>query len=215
MNLDQERREMVERQLKARDIHDERVLQAFRDVPRHLFVPEDKRSMAYADSALATMEGQTISQPYMVALMTQLLKLPADRTLTVLEIGTGSGYQAAIIAALGHSVVTVERREHLTEFARQNLDRAGYGERVTAVVSDGSMGWPAAAPYERILVTAGAPDIPHELTEQLAPGGRLVIPTGPRSVQQLKVIDKEPDGALKTRDSIACCFVPLIGKSGF
>ncbi len=202
---------MVREQLIARGIKDQRVLAAFRRVPRHEFVPAALRAAAYDDSALPIGAGQTISQPYMVALMTELLGLRGGET--VLEVGTGSGYQAAILAELAGRVVTIERLAGLTETARATLARLGY-TKIEFVTGDGSAGYPPGAPYNAIVVTAGCPDIPAPLAEQLAEGGRLVLPVGDRSLQTLVVATKT-GGKLKETSSVACRFVPLVGKYGW
>ncbi|MCS6950097.1 MAG: protein-L-isoaspartate(D-aspartate) O-methyltransferase [bacterium] len=203
---------MVRYQLEARGITDPRVLDAMRKVPRHLFVPPERVHDAYSDHALPIGEGQTISQPYMVALMTQLLQpAPSHR---VLEIGTGSGYQAAILAALADEVVTVEREEVLSQRAQEVLRSLGY-RNITFVVGDGSEGYPPLAPYDGIIVTAGAPFVPTPLVDQLAPGGRLVIPVGHRYEQVLTVVYKDEQGRIHISEHGYCVFVPLIGKHGW
>lgn len=208
---DDQRRAMVEEQLVERDIEDPRVLDAMRSVPRHAFMPQRVRALAYADRAVGIGAHQTISQPYMVALMTELLELqPEDR---VLEIGTGSGYQTAILAELAREVVSIERHESLAKSARETLDALGYGN-VRIIVGDGTKGWPENAPYDAIIVTAGAPKIPGPLGDQLAPNGRLVCPVGPRELQQLIRLRQTPEGLVRER-SIRCTFVPLIGREGW
>ncbi len=210
---DQSARErMVRYQLEARGIHHPRVLDAMRSVPRHLFVPAERAGDAYSDHALPIGEGQTISQPYMVALMTQLLDpAPSDR---VLEVGTGSGYQAAILAELADEVVTVERDPVLSERAQEVLDALGY-RNITFVVGDGTEGYLPLGPYDRIIVTAGAPFIPQPLIEQLTPGGKLVIPVGHRYEQVLTVAEKDAEGHLHLSEHGYCVFVPLIGRHGW
>ncbi len=206
------RERMVRYQLEARGIHHPRVLDAMRKVPRHLFVPPERVHDAYSDHALPIGEGQTISQPYMVALMTQLLDpAPSDR---VLEVGTGSGYQAAILAELANEVVTIEREPALSQRAQEVLNALGY-RNITFVVGDGTEGYTPLAPYDRIIVTAGAPFIPQPLVEQLAPGGRLVIPVGHRYEQVLTVAEKDPEGKLHVSEHGYCVFVPLIGRHGW
>jgi len=203
---------MVERQLRGRGIRDEAVLAVMASLPRDLFVPPDLRSQAYSDDALPIASGQSISQPYMVARMTELLEpRPGTR---VLEVGTGSGYQAAVLAALGCSVISVERHAALADAARARLDNLGLAGAVTVVVGDGSVGWPEKAPFDGIVVTAAAPAVPKTLQAQLADGGRLVIPVGPRRRQELILIVRHGD-ALERRECGACVFVPLVGKSGF
>ncbi|HTP03532.1 MAG TPA: protein-L-isoaspartate(D-aspartate) O-methyltransferase [Nitrospirota bacterium] len=211
MNYESERRRMVDEQIAARGVKDERVLAAMRKVPRHEFLPEAIRGMAYGDHALPLGEGQTISQPYMVALMTELLEL--QDTERVLEIGTGSGYQAAVLAELCQKVYTVERVKMLADRARATLGRLGY-TRVAIKVYDGTYGWKDMAPFDAIMVTAGAPDIPAPLVEQLREGGRLVIPVGERYGQVLMKVVKTAGGIITVK-SIPCIFVPLIGNHGW
>ncbi len=203
---------MVARQLRDRGIADERVLAAMGAVPRELFVPAEIQHDAYADAALPIGAGQTISQPYMVAKMTEDLAVrPGDR---ILEIGTGSGYQAAILAWLGARVTSLERQVSLIPDARAALDAAGSGDAVTIREADGSLGDPDGAPWDGILVTAAAPAIPQALRDQLRDGGRLVIPVGSRDHQRLMVVTRHGDDWLEEPDS-ACIFVPLIGAGGF
>ncbi len=202
---------MVSEQIEARGIKDKRVLEAMREVPRHLFVPSSLKERAYDDTPLSIGEGQTISQPYMVALMTELLRLQGDEK--VLEVGTGSGYQAAILAKLAKYVYTVERIPLLADEAKKRLDELGVNN-VQIVVGDGSRGLPQHSPYQGIIVTAGAPRVPEVLIEQLAEGGRLVIPVGSSSLQMLTVVEKERD-KLTTREEGTCIFVPLVGKYGW
>lgn len=206
------RERMVKHQLAARGITNERVLEAMRKVPRHLFVPPERYIDAYSDHAMPIGEGQTISQPYMVALMTELLE--PEPTHHVLEVGTGSGYQAAILAELVHEVVTIEREEILSQRAREVLAALGY-QNIFYAVGDGTEGYPAYAPYDGIIVTAGAPFIPQPLVEQLAPGGRLVIPVGHQYEQVLTVAQKDEAGNLRLSEHGYCVFVPLIGKHGW
>jgi protein-L-isoaspartate(D-aspartate) O-methyltransferase len=202
---------MVETQIAARGVKTGTVLDAMREVPRHLFVPEHLRSEAYADHPLAIGEGQTISQPYMVAIMTETLAVrPTDR---VLEIGTGSGYQTAVLARLARHIVSIERHAALAERARQALDLVG-ATNVEIVVGDGTQGAPGHAPFDRILVTAGAPSVPDTLRSQLADGGRLVIPVGPSGFQRLVIVERQGE-AYSTREGEACVFVPLIGVHGW
>ena len=202
---------MVERQLEARGIKDRRVLEGMRDVPRHLFVLPAYRERAYEDCPLPIDERQTISQPYMVAWMTELLSLEGDET--VLEIGTGSGYQAAVLSKLARFVYTVERIPALAESARERLRDVGI-TNVEVVVGDGTEGLPEHAPYEGIIVTAGSPSVPPLLVEQLADRGRLVIPVGSSGVQMLTVIEKRGDRTI-AREEGSCIFVPLVGKYGW
>jgi protein-L-isoaspartate(D-aspartate) O-methyltransferase len=203
-----EREQMVEHQLVARGIADARVLEAMRRVPRHLFVEEALRDRAYGDHPLPIGEGQTISQPFMVARMTELLKLTGREK--VLEIGTGSGYQAAVLAELAARVCTVERIARLAARARQTLEGLGY-RNVWVRTANGTFGWPDEAPLDRILVAAGAPGVPPPLLEQLAEGGRLVMPVGAVDSQRLQVVDKTEGETRITEDS-GCVFVKLIGK---
>ncbi len=202
---------MVRRQLRARRIIDRRVLDAFGKVPRHLFVPECRRGQAYEDYPLSIGEGQTISQPYMVALMTERLELKGDER--VLEVGTGSGYQTAILAELCESVVTIERFGMLSVRAKETLDSLGYAN-ITYCVGDGTRGVEKHAPYDRIIVTASSPDVPQPLIDQLADSGLIVIPVGRGFSQDLLVVRRE--GAdINTEFVCKCVFVPLVGKYGF
>lgn len=206
--FESERWAMVEIQLRRRGIRDERVLQAMQEVPRHEFVPLPYRPEAYEDRPIAIGDGQTISQPYIVAAMTEAAGVkPGDN---VLEIGTGSGYQAAILAQLGAKVNTLERIPRLAETARERLSRLGY-VGVQVIAEDGSEGYPVEAPYAAILVTAAAPAVPHVLTGQLEERGRLVIPVGTLRLQTLQVITKR-GSELSVRDLDPCQFVPLVGK---
>lgn len=211
INFEKERRRMVDEQVVGRGVKDERVLAAMRKVPRHEFLPEAIRGMAYQDSALPLGEAQTMSQPYMVALMSEILELKG--TERVLEIGTGSGYQAAVLAELCGKVYTVERVKMLADRARAALDRLGY-RSVAIKVYDGTYGWKDMAPFDAIMVTAGAPDVPAPLVDQLTVGGRMVIPVGERFGQTLLKIVKTPEGPV-TEKSIPCLFVPLIGNHGW
>jgi protein-L-isoaspartate(D-aspartate) O-methyltransferase len=211
INYEKDRGRMVDEQILWRGIRDERVIAAMRRVPRHEFLPEAIRGMAYQDSALPLGEGQTMSQPYMVARMTELLGLQgAER---VLEIGTGSGYQAAVLSELCGKVYSVERIKLLAERARLNLDRLGY-RSVAIKVYDGTYGWKEMSPFDAIMVTAGAPDVPAPLVDQLREGGRMVIPVGDRYGQVLLTIVKTPSGPVTER-SIPCTFVPLVGNHGW
>ena len=202
---------MVEDQLRTRGIRDERVLAAMGKVQRHLFVSENLQDRAYDDSALPIGEGQTISQPYMVALMTELLELKGHEK--VLEIGTGSGYQAAVLSLLASEVFSVERVELLALGARRLMEKLEYAN-VRIIVSDGTAGLPQESPFDGIIVAAGAPEIPQQYIDQLEDNGRLVIPVGSRYSQILYNIRKTVEG-IKTSFSTACVFVPLIGESGW
>ncbi len=211
-NFDELRRWMVEVQLRSRGIRDRRVLDAFLRVPRHEFVwPVDAPS-AYGDHPMPIGHGQTISQPYMVALMTEKLNLRGDEK--VLEIGTGSGYQAAILSLLAREVWTVERIPELHERAKKTLERLGF-DNVRAVLGDGTLGLPSEAPFDRIIVTAAAPAVPDELVEQLAPGGVAVVPVGDRMLQRLTILRKSEDGHVEREEDVPCVFVPLIGRKGW
>jgi protein-L-isoaspartate(D-aspartate) O-methyltransferase len=202
---------MVAEQLEARGIDDPDILEAFRAVPRHAFVEGDQ---PYGDHAMPVGSGQTISQPYIVARMTQLGRPRGGwRGAPILEIGTGSGYQAAILAELGVDVTSIERHEALATDARRRLEEAGY-PHVNVVVGDGTEGWPAGAPYRSILVTAGGPSVPQPLLEQLDPdGGRLVMPVGGREHQLLTLVERNGDD-LVSRELEPVVFVPLIGQYG-
>ena len=203
---------MVAEQVRARGIQDRRVLEAMEAVPRDRFIDPSLRYRAYADEAVPIDAGQSISQPYMVARMTELLApRPGDR---ILELGTGSGYQAAILAWLGAVVVTIERHPSLAEDARRRLDDLGLGDRVEVRTADGSLGYPEGGPYDGIVVTAAAPSIPMELRDQLADGGRLVIPVGPRDQQTLALVVRDGQEWRETSHG-ACVFVPLVGPGGF
>jgi len=204
--------QMVERQLRGRGIRDERVLGAMAAVPRHRFVRAEDIDRAYDDAALPIEAGQTISQPYIVAWMTQALQLQSGQS--VLEIGTGCGYQAAVLVEMGGRVTTVERHEDLAALARRRLADLGYAERAEVVVGDGTLGWPPYAPYDRIIVTAAAPYLPRPLEEQVRPGGRIVIPIGGRENQHLYTCDRLEDRIRDVRQ-IACRFVPLVGAEGW
>lgn len=202
---------MVQSQLVARGVHDERVLEAMLKVPRHLFVDEALRDQAYSDHPLPIAEKQTISQPYIVALMTESLKLKG--TEKVLEIGTGSGYQSAILAELAGRVFSIERYPELGYRANSILRKLGYKNFIIRV-GDGSLGWPDDAPFDGIIVTAGTPQIPQPLIDQLAMGGRLVVPVGDRLAQDLFLIRREAEGIEKTNLG-AVRFVNLVGKWGW
>ena len=203
---------MVEQQLRDRGIDDERVLDAMERVPRHVFVPERLRDRAYDDAALPIGSGQTISQPYMVARICEALSLHGNER--VLDVGTGSGYQAAVLAELADQVHTIERLAELAKAAQASLQEAGYGDRVHVHVGDGTLGLPEHAPFEAIAVAAAAPELPASLYEQLEPRGRLVVPVGKRHGQQLQLIVRSPEGPAVVR-SVSCRFVPLLGEEGF
>src|SRR5450759_1437341 len=210
------RAEMVERQLRGGGIRDERVLAAMAQVPRELFVPAESVARAYLDGALPIASGQSISQPHMVAHMTELLDVRPG--MRVLEVGTGSGYGAAVLAALGARVISMERLPELAEAARSRLAGLGLGlglaEAVRVVVGDGSLGCPADAPFDGIIVTAAAPRVPAALPAQLADGGRLVVPVGMRARQELVLVVRRGD-SFEERDCGPCVCVPLIGEGGF
>jgi len=206
------RERMVDEQIAARGITDKRVLDAMREVPRHLFVEEAMAKQAYMDNPMPIGEGQTISQPYIVALMSELLQVQPG--MKVLEIGTGSGYQAAVLARLGADVHTVERIPRLCEAARERLLSMGLFN-VHVKQDDGTLGWPSIAPFDRIIVTAGGPEVPQPLLEQLAEDGRLVMPVGPgRRLQSLVLVEKK-DGEVLRRDYGGVQFVDLVGAHGW
>jgi protein-L-isoaspartate(D-aspartate) O-methyltransferase len=207
-----ERQRMVDRQLRRRGIRDERVLSAMLAIPREDFLPAELRVCSYQDGPVDIGYGQTISQPYMIALMAELLELTG--TETVLDVGGGSGYHAAVLGALAARVISIELIPALARRAEQNLRRTGWGSNVTMVCGDGSQGWPDGAPYDGISVAAGAPDVPAPLVAQLNDPGRLVIPVGSSVDQELRVIAKS-GGALEDRVATMCRFVPLRGHSGW
>lgn len=211
MSREAERKQLVH-QLASHGICDLRVLQAIEAIPREAFVPADAQAAAYEDHALPIGIGQTISQPYMVALMTQELSLRG--TETVLEVGTGSGYQTAILSKLCERVVTIERIRELSERAQRALAALEI-ENVEFLVGDGSVGWEPGAPYDRILVTAGSPEIPPQLLRQLAPEGRLVIPVGRENPLKLQTIVNDPERGRLVIDVCECSFVPLVGAAGW
>lgn len=212
VNFDISRKRMVQEQVISRGITDSRLIETLFRIPRHLFVQEAMAAQAYSDGPLPIGEKQTISQPYIVALMTEQLELNSSDH--VLEIGTGSGYQTAILASLVRRVWTIERIRPLAMQARKVLDSL-HLLNVNIKVGDGTLGWPEEGPFDAILVTAGAPAVPETLAFQLAPGGRLVIPVGDESSQTLFRIRKETDGSLTRETGIGCRFVPLIGQQGW
>jgi protein-L-isoaspartate(D-aspartate) O-methyltransferase len=207
---DAQRREMVERFVAARGVDDPRVLAAMLEVPRHWFVPEPLRAKAYGDHSLPIGHGQTISQPSVVGLMTQ--RLAVETGQKVLEIGTGSGYQAAILSRLARTVYSLERIDELARAASSTLRGLGY-QNVSVKAFDGTYGYPGGAPYDRILVTAGAHEIPETLLEQLAVGGRLVAPVGPAHRQRIRVVRRRKTDFAR-EDGEEVVFVPLLGKFG-
>ncbi|MDD2736057.1 MAG: protein-L-isoaspartate(D-aspartate) O-methyltransferase [Desulfuromonadaceae bacterium] len=215
MNFEIMRRKMVQDQIVSREIRDRRVIDAMLKVPRHIFVQEAFAAQAYSDKALPIGEKQTISQPYIVALMTE--KLALTGTEKVLEIGTGSGYQTALLASLADRVFSAERIRPLALRARKCLDSLKlFNIQLRINDSEGSpVGWEDEAPFDAIIVTAGAPDIPAVLTDQLASGGRMVIPVGTDTEQQLLIIVKNDTGELLYEPSVMCRFVPLIGRQGW
>lgn len=205
------RHEMVAWQIEARGVRDRAVLEAMRTVPRHRLVPDDVRAYSYEDTPLPIGWGQTISQPYIVALMTELAQVrPGHR---VLEVGTGSGYQAAVLAQMGAEVYTIEILEPLAERAARDLQTLGY-TNVHVRAGDGYLGWPEAAPFDAVIVTAGATHVPQPLIDQLKPGGRMVIPVGETlHNQSLRLLEKREDGSLEERDVLPVRFVPLTGPN--
>lgn len=205
------REAMVDHQLRARGIRDPRVLRAFAEVPRHLFVPEHLRGMAYDDAPLPIGHGQTISQPLMVALMLEALEIEGHER--VLDVGAGSGYQAALLGHMAREVVSVEVVPELARMARRNLERAGI-TNVKVIEGDGSLGYAPDAPYDAIVVAAGSPDVPQPLLDQITEGGRLVIPIGPRYGQSCYRLRKK-GGRVRRDDLGACAFVPLVGEGGW
>jgi protein-L-isoaspartate(D-aspartate) O-methyltransferase len=203
---------MIEKQLRNRGIHDERVLEAMRRIPRDQFVPEDQRDEAFSDAPIPIGYGQTISQPYMTALMAQLLELQGHEK--VLDVGTGSGYHAAVLAALARRVISIERIPQLCVLARANLARTGLDHNITVVCGDGSLGVPGQAPFDAISVAAAAPHTPPALLDQLAGPGTLVIPVGTRADQNLRVVRRH-NGKIDTRVVSGCRFVPLVGRDAW
>lgn len=207
------RREMVEKQIKRRGVHEERVLEAMLEVPRHLFMKGYSLDVAYGDHAMPIGHGQTISQPYMVAIMSQVLVRSVACFDKVLEIGAGSGYQAAILSLLFRKVITVERVRPLAEESGTRLKELGYSN-VTVITGDGTLGYAGEAPYDGIIVTAAAPRVPSAVKEQLNEKGSIVIPVGSRFLQYLEIIKKKDD-TFTTRSADGCVFVPLIGVDGW
>jgi protein-L-isoaspartate(D-aspartate) O-methyltransferase len=205
------RMKMVEDQLVRRGIANQKVLEAMRKIQRHLFVNEKERDRAYDDTPLTIPCSQTISQPYMVALMTELIE--PDKTKTVLEIGTGSGYQAAILAETCKQVYSIERHQELAEQADNILKKLGY-ENVKIKTDDGTVGWKEKAPFDAIIVTAGAPEVPDILVKQLNEQGKMVIPVGTHYRQNLELVQKRGDSYIK-KTICGCIFVPLIGRGGW
>jgi protein-L-isoaspartate(D-aspartate) O-methyltransferase len=204
---------MVEHQIRRRGVRDRRVLEAMTSVPRHLFMPGYSDEAAYGDHAMPIGHSQTISQPYMVAVMTQLLVRNAAGRGKVLEIGAGSGYQAAILSLLFELVISIERIAPLAEETEKRLRELGYGN-IRIVVGDGTLGHAPQSPYDGIMVTAAAPHIPEALTQQLADGGCLVVPVGSRFLQELRIVTKK-EGKLAMDTADGCVFVPLVGKDGW
>ncbi|MBC8256442.1 MAG: protein-L-isoaspartate(D-aspartate) O-methyltransferase [Candidatus Marinimicrobia bacterium] len=198
--------QMVEKQIERRGIKDPRVLKVMRETPRHHFIPPHLEKMAYNDGPLPIGEGQTISQPYIVALMTELLELKGDEKM--LEIGTGSGYQAAVLSALVSQVFSIEIVKNLVDSATVRLNKLGY-KNITTRWGDGYIGWPEEAPFDGIIVTAAPDKIPQPLIDQLMVGGRLVVPTGTRR-QELKIITKNDDGTIQSKNIIPVRFVPMV-----
>jgi protein-L-isoaspartate(D-aspartate) O-methyltransferase len=208
----EERLRMVDRQIRARGVKDPAVLEAMATVPRHEFVPDSVRGSAYADHPLPIGEGQTISQPYIVALMTEALAVDADDR--VLELGTGSGYQAAVLAAIVDTVFTIEYFEALADRARGDFERLGLGN-IIVKAGDGWLGWPEHAPFDAVIVTFAAPTVPPAVVEQLETGGRICIPLGePDTIQELMLYTKQADGSLRSRSLGAVRFVPVLGEGG-
>jgi len=205
------REKMVSQQLMGRGITNPEVLEAFKAVKRHLFVPKDQEKFAYLDCPLPIGQGQTISQPYIVALMTEALDI--KKGMSVLEVGTGSGYQAAILCFLGAKVYSIERKPSFAHKAKQVLDSLGFKAEIKT--GDGTMGWPEHSPYDRVIVTAASPCLPEPLIEQLKAGGRMVIPAGARFRQDLISAVKVSNSVMKEEKICGCAFVPLIGEYGY
>ncbi len=211
MEFDRQRELMVQSQLIPRGIKDPLVLKAFNKVPREKFIPEHLQLSAYEDCALPIGQGQTISQPYMVAVMTQELGLKGEET--IFEVGTGSGYQAAILAEIGKKVITTERIESLSKNAEEIISKIGY-KNIEFIITDGTEGYKESSPYDRIIVTAACPAIPPPLLDQLKDNGKIVLPLGGQYRQILTTITKKED-KLISRETVPCVFVPLVGKFGF
>ena len=211
MDYEELRELMVKMQLIPRGIKDERVLNAMKKVPRHLFVEDSFKQKAYDDTALSIGEGQTISQPYMVAIMTELMELKGDEK--ILEVGTGSGYQAVILAELAREVYTIERVASLANKAKEKFSAIGYNN-IHIMVGDGTLGWQEEAPFDRIIITAGGPKVPEPLIEQMSEDGIIVAPIGDRFTQLLLKIIKS-EGRISKEEFIPCVFVPLIGAYGW
>ncbi len=212
MDFSRLRRDMVEEQISNRGITNKRILSAFLEVPREEFVPSNMRRYAYKDGPVSIGFGQTISQPYMSALMIECLDpQPTDK---ILEIGTGLGYQSAVLSRLSRIIYTVERIPELAKQAKVILDKLGY-DNVIVKVGDGTLGWSEFAPYDKIIVAAAAPNVPIRLLQQLKEGGRMVIPVGHRYSQILKIISKLSNGEVVEKEETPCIFVPLIGEDGW
>jgi protein-L-isoaspartate(D-aspartate) O-methyltransferase len=213
ISSENQRKNMVDSQLIPRGIANRHVLDAFYSVPREFFVSPDDIHQAYEDCPLPIGHGQTISQPYMAALMTELIyRHPPAK---MLDVGTGSGYQAAILARLGFSVISIERLDAVANFAKENFERLNYCRQINVIVGDGTLGMPGDASFDGILISAASPKVPPSLAEQLAPGGKLVIPCGDLASQKLLVLKKDSRGQISVKESIGCRFVPLIGKDAF
>jgi protein-L-isoaspartate(D-aspartate) O-methyltransferase len=222
LSLREQKKRLLQRLLKEGIVSDERVITAFIKVPREEFVPKEYRDLAYYDHPLPIGFGQTISAPHMVLIMTE--KLDVHEGMKVLEVGTGSGYQAAILAEMvsGNNdksrngfVISIERIKELAERAIENLRRTGYLDRVKVIIGDGSKGYAPEAPYDRIIVTAAAPKVPKSLVRQLKVGGKMVIPVGDTYYQELYVIEKTGEEKIKIKKDVPCAFVPLIGEEGW
>jgi protein-L-isoaspartate(D-aspartate) O-methyltransferase len=215
MEFEEERHLLIKRLLRHGHVQSDEVARAMKAVPRHLFVPENRRKSAYVDTPLPIGEGQTISAPHMVGIMVEAADLAPG--ISVLEIGGGSGYHAAVMAEMvrpGGRIITVERLPSLAERARSNLEISGYSDIVQVVVSDGSLGYPKEKPYDRIVVTCGAPRVPQPLKDQLKEGGKLLVPVGGMGYQELLRITRNGDD-FSTENLGGCVFVPLIGEHGF